>query len=91
MPLQTLPDLSLQPSGHIISLSKFVHMFLNLPGSHLEAELIGGRVNRGGGYGLEAPCNYCLTGQKKAIELVKKKITVITKDHRTVVQMCLGR
>ena len=65
--------------------------FLSLPGSHLEAEVTGGRVNRGyGGYGLEVPCNYCLTGQQKAIEWVKKEITAITKDHRTVVQKCLG-
>ena len=36
------------------------------------------------------PCNYCLTSQEKAIEWVKKKITAITKDHRTVLQKCLG-
>lgn len=47
------------------------------------------RVNRGGGYGLEVPCNYCLTGQKKAIEWVKKKITVTLKEHTAVIQKCL--
>ena len=64
-------------------------MFLSLPGSHLEAEVTGGRVNRGA-YGLDVTCNYCLTGQEKAIEWVKRKITAITKDHRTVAQTCLG-
>ena len=73
-----------------LRLSKFVHMFLSLPGSHLEAEVTGARVNRGGGYGLKVPCNYCLTGKEKAIKLVKKKINAITKDHRTVVKKCLG-
>ena len=54
--------------GHIpIRLSNFVHMFLSLQGSHLEAEVTGGRIIRGRGYGLEVPCNYCLTGQEKAI------------------------
>ena len=62
-----------------IRLSKFVHMFLSLLDSHLEAEVTGGRVNRGGGYSLEVPCNYCLPGQEKAIEWVKNKITAITK------------
>ena len=56
---------------------------------NLEAEVTGGRVNRGV-YGLELPCNYCLTGQEKVIEWVKKKITAITKDHRTVVQKYFG-
>ena len=39
---------------------------------------------------MEVPCNYCLIGQEKAKEWVKKKISAITKDHRAVVQKCLG-
>ena len=56
------------------------HSPIRLSGSHLEAEVTGVRVNRGGRYGLEVPCNYCLTGQEKATEWVKKETT---KDHRT--------
>ena len=33
----------------------------------------GGRVNAGGGYGLEVPSNYCLTGQEKAIRMGQKE------------------
>ena len=37
------------------------------------------RVNRGGGYGLEVPCNYCLTGQEKALEWGEIKLSVLEK------------
>ena len=47
------------------------------------------RVHRRGGNGSKVPCNYCLTGQKKAIEWVKKKITVNLKEHTAVIQKCL--
>ena len=37
------------------------------------------RVNRGGGYGLEVPCNYCLTGQEKALEWGEIKLSILEK------------
>ena len=68
--------------GHIpICLSKLVSMIVSLLGSHLEAE-----VNRGGGYDLEVPWNYCLAGQEKTLKWFKKNMTVILKEHTAVVQ-----
>ena len=76
--------------GHIpMAASKHVTMFLSLSGSYLEAEVTGTRVNRGGGYGLEVPCKYCLTGQEKAIDWIKNKITSIQNEHRVAVNKCL--
>lgn len=64
-------------------------MFLSIPSSNLEEEVESERVHRRGGNGSKVPCNYCLTGQKKAIEWVKKKITVTLKEHTAVIQKCL--
>ena len=64
-------------------------MFLSLPGSYLEAEITGNGVNRGGRYGLEFPCKYCLTGQEKMTDLIKKKITSILYEHTAAVNKCL--
>ena len=36
------------------------------------AEVTGGKVNRGGGYGLEVPCVYRLYGPKAYIEKMKE-------------------
>lgn len=56
-------------------------MFLCIPSSNLKEEVESERVNRTGGNGSKVPGNYCLTGQKKAIEWVKKKITVTLMEH----------
>ena len=61
-------------------------MIVSLLGSHLEAEVTGKQVNRGGGYDLEVPWNYCLAGQKKTLKWFKKNMTVILKEHTAVVQ-----
>ena len=59
--------------AHIrMTVSKYINMFLSFPGSFLEAEATGKRVNRGGGYGLEFPCKYCFRGQEKAIGWITK-------------------
>ena len=53
------------------NIRKNVSMFLNLPHCSLEAEVVGERVNRGGGYGLGIPVLYHFLGPAKAT-LVKK-------------------
>lgn len=55
-------------------------MFLSLPGFHLDAEVTGKRINRGRGQLFELVCNYCWAGQEKAIEWIKKKMTVLIKN-----------
>ena len=45
--------------GHIpLVISKCISLLLILPGSFLEAEVIGRKINRGGGYWLGVPCKY---------------------------------
>lgn len=34
----------------------------------------GKRVNRGAGYGLEIPCEYCFTGDEFSIQWLKSKL-----------------
>ena len=55
-----------------ICLSKFENMFFSLPDSHLKVEMISKRVKRRREFDFEVPCNYCWTGQEKAIEWIKK-------------------
>ena len=40
-------------------------MFLTLPNTTIEAEVVGKRLNRGGGYGLEIPVIYRFYGKEK--------------------------
>ena len=68
---------------------KHVSTFLGLPGSYLEEEVSGKRLNRGGGYGLEVPYKYCLAGQEKAIDWIKRRMTYILYEHTVVVNKCL--
>ena len=65
-----------------------MNMFLSIPSSTLKEEVESERVNRTGGNGSKVPCNYCLTGQKKAIEWVKKK-TVTLMEHTAAIQKFL--
>ena len=45
--------------GHIPhNISKFSSMFLTIPSTAIEVEVLGKRVNRGSGYGLEIPVKY---------------------------------
>ena len=42
-----------------------LHQKLTPLGSFLETKVTGKRNNRGGGYGLEVPCKYRISGQEK--------------------------
>ena len=47
--------------GHMPrNVSKFVHKFMKLPNSKLSDKVTEKRINRGAGYGLEAPVRYIL-------------------------------
>ena len=49
------------------------------------------RINRGGGYGLEVPCKYCISGQEKALYWIKRKATTFLQGHSLAVNKCLGK
>ena len=60
--------------GHVphINLATRFSQFLQRDVNKAFAEVTGGKVNRGGGYGLEVPCVYRLYGPKAYIEKMKE-------------------
>ena len=78
--------------GHIpLVISKCIFLFLTLPGLFLETKVTGKRINRGGGYGLEVPCKYRISGQEEAVDWIKRKATTILQEHSLAVNKCLGK
>ena len=47
------------------SISKFSTMFLMILFTSIEVEVVGKRLNCGGGYGLEIPVKYCFSVKKR--------------------------
>ena len=74
-----------------MAVSKYLNMFLSLPGSYLEAAATGKRVNEGVGCYLEVPCKHCLTSHGKTIDRIKKKIASFLYQNAAVVNKCLGK
>ena len=78
--------------GHIsLAISKCISLFLSLPGSFVENNVTRKRINRGGGYGLEVPCKYRISGQEKAVDWMKRKATTFLQEHSLAVNKCLGK
>ena len=78
--------------GHIpLVISKCIFLFLTLPGLFLETKVTGKRINRGGGYGLEVPCKYRISGQEEPVDWIKRKATTILQEHSLAVNKCLGK
>ncbi len=58
--------------GHIpFNLASYIFHFLSRESNKAFAEVIGGKVNRGAGYGLEIPCVYRLYGPRVYINKMK--------------------
>ena len=67
--------------GHIPqNISKFSLMFLMIPFTSIEVEVVGKRLNRGGGYGLEIPVKYRFYGQEKIVQWLTKKLETVKKS-----------
>ena len=47
-------------------------MFLKVPNTSIEVEVVGKRLNRGGGYGMEIPVTYRFNGPEK-LEMTHKE------------------
>ena len=76
--------------GYIpLRLPKIMSIYLKLTSLHMEVELTGKYVNRGGGYGLEIPCKYHDSGPEKAMPWVSKEVNLIIKKHECVINRCL--
>ena len=75
----------------LLAISKCISLFLILPGSFSKTKVTGKRTNRGGGYGLEVPCKYRISGQEKAVDWMKRKATTFLQEHSLAVNKCLGK
>ena len=76
--------------GHIPhNISKFSSMFLTIPSTAIEVEVLGKRVNRGSGYGLESPVKYRYYGQEKLIQWLAKKLKAVKKELECKIYKCL--
>ena len=68
--------------SHIpLAISKCISLFLTLPGSFLETKVTEKRINRGGGYGLEVPRKYRISGQEKPVDWIKRKATTFLQER----------
>ena len=74
----------------ITSSSKFISLFLTLPGSFLETKVTGKGIDRGGGYGLDVPCKYHISGQEETVDWIKRKAKKFIPEHLLAVNKCLG-
>ena len=71
------------------NISKFSSMFLTVPSTSIEVEVLGKRVNRGSGYGLEIPVKYRYYGQEKLIQWLAKKLEAVKKELECKISKCL--
>ena len=78
--------------GHIpLGISKCISLFLTLLGPLLGTKVTEKRINRGGGYRLEVPCKYRISGQEEAVYWIKRKATTFLQGHSLAVNKCLGK
>ena len=71
--------------GHIpLAISKCISLFFILSGSFLETKVTGKRINQGVGYRLEVSCKYRISGQEKAVDWIKRKVTTFLEEHLLV-------
>ena len=75
--------------GHVPLLnSKVISMFLRFPNTSAQAEVIGDRIKRGGGYGLEIPVSYHFYGHENGINWLKNKPEAIRKNLKKNIKHC---
>ena len=68
-----------QVVGHVpYNLAPSFSLFLKRDVNKAFAKVIGEKVNRGAGYGLEIPCEYHLYGPKPYIDKMKKLVDSLT-------------
>ena len=66
-------------------------MFLKVPNTSIEVQVVWKRLNRGGGYGLEIPVIYRFYDQEKLVNSLIKKIKeeLVKKELEWKVPECL--
>ena len=63
--------------------------FLKVPNTSIEVQVVGKRLNRGGGYGLEIPVIYRFYGQEKLVNRLIKKTEAVKKELECKLSKCL--
>ena len=64
-------------------------MFLKIPNSSIEVQIVGKSLNRGGGYGTEIPVVYRFYDLEKFVSWLIKKIEAAKKELECKVSKCL--
>ena len=64
-------------------------MFLKVPNTSIEVQVVGKRLNRGRGHGLEISVIYRFYGQKKLANWLIKKTEAVKKELERKVSKCL--
>ena len=76
--------------GHVPeNISKCCSMFLTIPNTAIEVQVVGKRVNRGGGYGLEIPVIYRFFGAERLVKWLDKKISAVKNELMYQTAKCL--
>ena len=76
--------------GHVPqNISNICSKFLKIPNTSIEVEVVGKRVNRGGGYGLEIPVIYRFYGPEKLINWLISRLEAVQKELNDKVLKCL--
>ena len=76
--------------GHVPqNISKTCSMFLKVLNTSIEVQVVGKRLNRGGGYGHEIPVTYRFYGQEKLVNWLIKKIEDVKKELECKASKCL--
>ena len=64
-------------------------MFLKVPNTSIEVEVVGKRLNRGGGYGLKISVIYRFYDQENLVNRLIKKIEAVKAELECKVSKCL--
>ena len=64
-------------------------MFFMIPFTSIEVTVVGKRLTRGGGYGLETPVKYRFYGQEKVVQWLAKKLETVKKELECEISKCL--
>ena len=64
-------------------------MFLKVPNTSIEVEVVGKRLNRGGGYGLEISVIYRFYDQENLVNRLIKKIEAVKAELECKIYKCL--
>ena len=60
-----------------------------IPFISIEVEVVGKKLNRGGGYRLEIPVKYRVNSQKKIVQWLTKKLETVKKELECKISKCL--